>query len=114
MALSMTTVTLPIDWDVDIRPRHGAAAAYPMWLTVDWDPLFYPWSKDASPETNAAYDSPPQLASYRSAYLDAITRASNGKLTHITRNSHIWPWTTLYIALSNRIATSGAAFLGTR
>jgi aminoglycoside phosphotransferase (APT) family kinase protein len=100
------TITGIIDWDnVDIRPRQGAAAAYPMWLTVDWDPLFYGWSKDASPEDNAAYDSPAELATYRRAYLDAITRASNGKLTHITRNSHIW--TTLYIALSNGIATSG-------
>lgn len=100
------TITGIIDWDnVDIRPRQGAAAAYPLWLTVDWDPLFYGWSKDASPEDNAAYDSPAELATYRRAYLDVITRASNGKLTHITRNSHIW--TTLYIALSNEIATSG-------
>lgn len=100
------TITGIIDWDnVDIRPRQGAAAAYPMWLTVDWDPLFYGWSKDASPEDNARYDSPAELATYRRAYLDAITRASKGKLTHITVNSHIW--TTLYIAVSNGIATSG-------
>jgi Phosphotransferase enzyme family len=99
------TITGIIDWDnVDIRPRQGAAAAYPMWLTVDWDPLFYGWSKDASPEDNAGHDSPAELAAYRRAYLDAITRASRGRLTHITRNSHIW--TTLYIALTNRIATS--------
>ena len=100
------TITGIIDWDnVDIRPRQGAAAAYPMWLTVDWDPLFYGWSKDVSPEGNAAYDSPAELATYRRAYLNAMTCASNGKLTHITRNSHIW--TTLYIALSNEIVTSG-------
>jgi len=100
------TITGIIDWDnVDIRPRQGAAAAYPMWLTVDWDPLFYGWSKDASSENNAVYDSPAELANYRRAYLDAITRASSGKLTHITCNSHIW--TTLYIALSNGMATSG-------
>ena len=43
---------------------------------------------------------------YRKAYPDAIDRASAGKLTHITRNnSHVW--TTLYITLSNGIATSG-------
>lgn len=100
------TITGIIDWDdVDVRPRQGAAAAYPMWLTVDWDPLFYGWSRDASPEHNAGYDSPAELATYRRAYLDAITRASGGKLTHITRNSHIW--TTLYIALSSKMATSG-------
>jgi hypothetical protein len=100
------TITGIIDWDnVDVRPRQGAAAAYPMWLTVDWDPLFYGWDKNASPEDNAGYDSPAELATYRRAYLDAITRASSGKLTHITRNSHIW--TTLYIALSNGMATSG-------
>lgn len=90
---------------MDIHLRQGAAVAYPMWLTVDWDPLFYGWSKDSSPEDNAAYDSPAELATYRIAYLDAITRTSNGKLTHITRNSHVW--TTMYIALSNGTATSG-------
>ncbi|KAF8508633.1 kinase-like domain-containing protein [Hysterangium stoloniferum] len=100
------TITGIIDWDnVNIHPRQGGAAAYPMWLTVDWDPLFYGWSKDASPEDNADYDSPAELATYRRAYLDAITRVSRGQLTHITRNSHIW--TTLYIAVSNGIATSG-------
>ncbi|KAF9467587.1 hypothetical protein BDZ94DRAFT_1248483 [Collybia nuda] len=31
-------------------PCQGGAAAYPMWLTVDWDPLFYGRSEDASPE----------------------------------------------------------------
>jgi Phosphotransferase enzyme family len=98
------TITGIIDWDsVDVRSRQGAAAAYPMWLTVDWDPLFYGWDKDSSPEDNARYDSPAELANYRRAYLNAITRASRGKLTHITQNSHIW--TTLYIAVSNRMAT---------
>ena len=100
------TITGTIDWDnVDIHPCQGAAAAYPMWLTVDWDPLFHGWSKDASPEENAGHDSPAELATYRRAYLDAITRASRGRLTHIARNSHIW--TTLYIAFTNEIATSG-------
>lgn len=98
------TITGIIDWDnVDVRPSQGAAAAYPMWLTVDWDPLFYGWDKDSSPEDNAGYDSPAELATYRRAYLDAITRASRGKLTHITCNSHIW--TTLYIAICNPMAT---------
>lgn len=67
-------------------------------------PLFYGWSKSASPEDNADYDSPSELAIYRRAYLDAITCASRGKLIYITLNSHIW--TTLYIALSNEMATS--------
>jgi aminoglycoside phosphotransferase (APT) family kinase protein len=100
------TITGIIDWDnVYTGPRQGAAAAYPSWLTVDWDPLFYGWSKDASSEVNAGYDSPIELVKYRKAYLDAIDRASGGKLTHITRNSHVW--TTLYIAICNGIATSG-------
>jgi aminoglycoside phosphotransferase (APT) family kinase protein len=99
------TITGIIDWDnVHVGPRQGAAAAYPSWLTVDWDPLYYGWSKDASPEVNAGYDSPTELVKYREAYLDAIHRASDGKLTHITRNSHVW--TTLYIALCNKMATS--------
>lgn len=36
------------------------------------------------------YDSPAELASYREMYLAAMDRASGGKLTHITRNSHIY------------------------
>ena len=72
---------------------------------VDWDPLYYGWSKDASPEVNVGYDLPTELVKYREAYLDAIHRASWGKLTHITCNSHVW--TTLYTALCNKIATSG-------
>lgn len=99
-------ITGIIDWDdVYIGPRQGAAAAYPSWLTVDWDPLYYGWSKDASPEINTRYDSPVALANYRKAYLDAIHCASAGKLTHITRNSHVW--TTLLIAICNEMATSG-------
>lgn len=36
------TITGIINWDnVSIGPRQGAAAAYPLWLTVDWNPLFY-------------------------------------------------------------------------
>lgn len=77
-------ITGIIDWDdMDIRPPQDAAAAYL------WDPLLYGWSKDSSPEDNAAYDSPAELAPYRTAHLDAITHVSNGKPTHITRNSHI-------------------------
>ena len=97
------TVTGIIDWD-DVRtlPRQGGAAAYPAWLTVDWDPMFYGWERGASPEDNMHHDSPTELASYRRAYLDAITRASGGKLTHITRNSHIW--TTLHIAIYSEMA----------
>ena len=94
-----------IDWDnVHIGPRQGAAAAYPSWLTVDWDPLYYGWSKKASPEANSDYDSPAELAKYRKAYLAAIHRASAGKLTDITRNFHVW--ITLSIAICNGTATS--------
>jgi hypothetical protein len=89
------TITGIIDWDdVAVLPRQGAAATYPWWLTVDWDPLIYNWNKNACPE---GYDSPAELATYRRAYVDAITRASRGKLTHITVNSHIW--TALWAAL---------------
>jgi aminoglycoside phosphotransferase (APT) family kinase protein len=98
-------ITGIIDWDnVHIGPRQGAAAAYPSWLTVDWDPLYYGWSEKASLEANAGYDSPTELAKYRKEYLDAIHHASAGKLTDITRNSHVW--STLSIAICNGIATS--------
>ncbi len=98
-------ITGIIDWDgVRTLPRHGGAAAYPAWLTVDWVPISYGWKKDASPEDNMRYDSPTELASYRRAYLDAITRASGGKLTHVTRNSHIW--TTLHNAICSEITAS--------
>ena len=97
-------ITGIINWDgVYIGPRQGGAAAYPAWLTVDWDPMFYGWSEDAPPEDNARYDSPADLANYRKVYLNAIQRASGDKLTHITHNSHVW--TTLYIALCNELAT---------
>jgi hypothetical protein len=57
-----------IDWDnVYTSPRQGAAVAYPSWLTVDWDPLFYGWSKDASSVINAGYDLPTELVKYREA-----------------------------------------------
>lgn len=83
-------ITGIIDWDnVHIGPRRGAAAAYPSWLTVDWDPLYHGWSKKSSPEVNAGYDSPAELAKYRKAQLDTIHFASAGKLTDITRNSHV-------------------------
>ncbi|EIM86207.1 uncharacterized protein STEHIDRAFT_34038, partial [Stereum hirsutum FP-91666 SS1] len=85
------TITALIDWDgVCTCPRQGGAAAYPSWLTTDWDPLYYGWYEGASAEHNARYDSPAELASYREMYLEAIDRASGGKLTHITRNSHIY------------------------
>ena len=99
------TITGIIDWDgVRTLPRQGGAAAYPAWLTVDWNPMSYGWRKDSSPEHNMHYDSPIELASYRRAYLDAITRASGGTLTHITRNSHIW--TTLHNAICSEIMAS--------
>ncbi|KAF8332430.1 kinase-like domain-containing protein [Amanita rubescens] len=103
------TVTGIIDWDgVRTLPRQGGAAAYPAWLTEDWVPLSYRWKKDASPEDNMHYDYPTELGSYRRAYLDAITRASGGKLTHITRNSHIW--TTLHDAICSEISGSSITY----
>ncbi|KAK7681482.1 hypothetical protein QCA50_015574 [Cerrena zonata] len=99
-------ITGLIDWDgVDVGPRQLNALSYPSWLTVDWDPLFYGWSAEASPEDNQAYDSPSELANYRHMYLAAIDDLSEGKLTEVTRNSHIL--STLHIALCNPIATSG-------
>ena len=76
-----------------------------MWLTVDWDPTFHGWDEDASSEANKGYDSPAELASYRKAYLNAITRASRGELAHITRNSHVC--TKLYIGITNELGTGG-------
>ncbi|KAF8314132.1 hypothetical protein F5887DRAFT_908515 [Amanita rubescens] len=98
-------ITGIIDWDgVRTLPRQGGAAAYPAWLTVDWVPICYGWKKDASPEDNMRHDSPTELASYRRAYLGAITRASGGKLTHVARNSHIW--TTMHNAICSEITAS--------
>jgi hypothetical protein len=100
------TVTGLIDWDgVYVGPRQGGAAAYPAWLTVDWDPTFYGWSKDNSADQNSEYDSPEELHSYRKRYLDAIDRASAGALTRTTRNSHVW--SALHIAITNAIASGG-------
>lgn len=83
-------VTGLIDWDgITTRPRQCGAAAYPAWLTVDWDPQMYAWNPDASDEQNAGYDSPEDLERYRSEYLAAIDRASEGRLTTATRDSHI-------------------------
>ena len=100
------TITGIINWEnVYIGPRQGAAAAYPMWLSVDWDPSFHGWNENASPEDNKGYDSPAELASFRKAYLNAITRASRGELTHITRNSHVF--TTLHTGITNEFAMGG-------
>jgi len=52
------------------------------WLAVDWDPLYYGWPKDASPEVNASYDSPAELTNCWKVYVDAIHCASVGKPTH--------------------------------
>ncbi|CAL1696811.1 unnamed protein product [Somion occarium] len=99
------TITALIDWDgVFVGPRQGGAASYPSWLTVDWDPLFYGWRADASEEENAEFDSPSDLERYREMYLEAIDRASRGKLTPITRNSHIFE--SLDIGISKAIASS--------
>ena len=100
------TITGIINWEnVYIGPLQGAAAAYPMWLSVDWDPSFHGWNENASPEDNKGYDSPAELASFRKAYLNAITRASRGELTHITRNSHVF--TTLHTGITNEFAMGG-------
>lgn len=97
------TVTGLIDWDhVYAGPQQGGASQYPSWITVDWDPLFYGWRAGNSAEENLQYDSPEELHTYREMYLAAIDKASAGKLTHSTRNSHIW--TTLEIAITNRFA----------
>ena len=99
------TITGIIDWDgIYVGPRQGGAMAYPSWLTVDWDPLFYGWAEDNSDEENGRFDSPTELIKYRRAYLDAVDTASNGKLTQCTRNSHIWQ--ALWIAITNEMATA--------
>lgn len=100
------TITGLIDWDgVFVGPRQGGAAAYPSWLTTDWDPVFHGWHKKNTPQENSEYDSPEKLMEYRQMYTEAIHRASGGRLTNVTRNSHVFE--ALDIAVSNSIATSG-------
>ncbi|KAK7447786.1 hypothetical protein VKT23_014044 [Stygiomarasmius scandens] len=102
------TITGLIDWDgVSAYPRQGGAAAYPSWLTVDWDPLYHGWHPSYSEEQNAKHDSPEELHLYREMYLAAIDSASQGKLTHITRNSHLWH--ALIIAATGTYATAHIA-----
>jgi len=100
------TITGLIDWDgVYVGPRQGGAAAYPSWITVDWNPTFYGWSHLSTAEENSQFDSAAELDRFRKMYLDIIDRVSFGMLTSITRNSHVW--SALHIAVTNSIATSG-------
>lgn len=80
MCLSTTmTSSLESSNGVYVGLCPGGAAAYMSWLTVDWDPLFHGWRKDASPEANGNYDSPAELANYRKMYLDTIDCVSAGQ-----------------------------------
>lgn len=97
------TITGLIDWDgVHTTPRQGGAAAYPAWLRVDWIPTHHNWSEDGEASERDTLD---ELHEYRKMYLDAIDRASAGRLTSITRNSHVWA--SLFAGLTDGVVTLG-------
>lgn len=63
-------VTAFIDWDgVDTSPSSMGFAAYPTWITRDWDPAMYGYD-DEDKELTAQSDdvSPAELSSYRQHY----------------------------------------------
>ncbi|KAJ7668742.1 kinase-like domain-containing protein [Mycena polygramma] len=81
-------VTGIIDWDdVTVGPRQSAFARYPSWITRDWDPLLYGYSK-TEPREDQQEDSPETLSRFRDEYLTAFTRL-NAEHGQLTRHSHL-------------------------
>ncbi|KAF4448121.1 hypothetical protein F53441_8437 [Fusarium austroafricanum] len=79
-------VTGIIDWDhcQTVPPRLGYAA-YPGWLTRDWDPIMYGW-----PDITDFEDSPDALQRYRSHYNKELGKALSWKGDwELTENSHV-------------------------
>ncbi|KAK6951706.1 hypothetical protein Daesc_006229 [Daldinia eschscholtzii] len=78
-------VTGLIDWDMTTTmPQCLGYAAYPSWITRDWDPIVYGWPYED------AEDSPETLERYRSYYHDQIIRALGWKGDwKFTEYSHI-------------------------
>ncbi|KAH8662782.1 kinase-like domain-containing protein [Ilyonectria robusta] len=65
------SVTGLIDWDLaQTMPRFVGYARYPGWITRDWDPLMYGWSKMADSE-----DTPETLERYRAYYNTELGKA---------------------------------------
>ncbi|KAL8770459.1 MAG: hypothetical protein Q9209_003885 [Squamulea sp. 1 TL-2023] len=77
-----------VDWDgVVAVPRCIGCGAYPLWLTPDWDPLW--WSYDANKDSTVDEDGDPimtpnDLDKYRSIYARSIEEALR---THSSQNS---------------------------
>ncbi|CCT69795.1 uncharacterized protein FFUJ_05711 [Fusarium fujikuroi IMI 58289] len=79
-------VTGLIDWDhCQTMPPHLGYAAYPGWLTRDWDPLMYGW-----PHYQKTEDSPETLQRYREHYNKEMCKALSGQGDcGVTQDSHI-------------------------
>ncbi|KAF9767753.1 hypothetical protein IL306_015042 [Fusarium sp. DS 682] len=79
-------VTGIIDWDhCQTVPPHLGYAAYPGWLTRDWDPLMYGWPHEQDFE-----DSPEALQRYRAHYNKEMCKALSGQGdSALTKDSHI-------------------------
>jgi len=95
------------EWDgVGVIPRQRGSAVSPSWITVDWVPTFYGWSSYGPDSINARHDSSIELAKiFEENTLAAIDSASNGALTSITRNSHVF--SNIVTAVINPMAASG-------
>ncbi len=85
-----------IDWDnVQTCPRCLGYAAYPGWISRDWDPLMYGW-----PMLPDSENSPDELERYRKHYNEAMGEAM-GKSGdwEFTEKSHVWE--AVWIAATN-------------
>ncbi|KAM0355702.1 hypothetical protein ACHAPU_000087 [Fusarium lateritium] len=79
-------VTGLIDWDLcHTMPPHQGYAAYPSWITRDWDPLMYGW-----PYMPDYEDPPDTLQRYREHYNKEMGKALSWEGDwKFTENSHI-------------------------
>ncbi|KAI1799757.1 kinase-like protein [Daldinia bambusicola] len=96
MVDSQGNVTGLLDWDMAMTmPQCLGYAAYPSWITRDWDPLMYAWPME---ETE---DSPESLGCYRIYYNNQMGRELEWKGDwKFTEYSHITE--ALWIALLSR------------
>ncbi|KAF4338494.1 altered inheritance of mitochondria 9 mitochondrial [Fusarium beomiforme] len=79
-------VTGLIGWDhCQTEPPQLGYAAYPGWITKDWDPLMYGWPYEQDFE-----DSPETLQRYREHYNKEMCKALSGhEDMSLTKDSHI-------------------------
>ncbi|KXJ94678.1 hypothetical protein Micbo1qcDRAFT_159930 [Microdochium bolleyi] len=79
-------ITGLIDWDLaHTFPRILGYAAYPGWITRDWDPLMYGWPKMADSE-----NSPAELQRYRLHYSTELGKVSHSKADlELNKTSHL-------------------------